>query len=112
MKLLIGLLFVIDACLSLGCPPAPPAPMPPDASDASPPAPPAADAAPSSPCTQACARMTTLGCTGITPTCPATMTKLEADRLIRAPSGQPVSCACIAAAANKAAVVGCGIGCP
>jgi hypothetical protein len=104
-----------------GCPtPTPPNPPPqPDADaappgivDAGPPAPVVVDAAPApAVCISACANMTTLGCRGVLATCPTALANVEHDRLIVNDAGKPVSCRCIAQAATKAGVEGCGIGC-
>lgn len=99
----------------VACPPMPPSPPPGPDADAAPsplpPAPPpASDAAPAT-CSDACSRMATLGCPGVNAQCPATVAKVERDRLIRASSGAPVTCKCLADAVDRAAVEACGIGC-
>lgn len=96
-------LFLVIACK----PPAPTPPFPPDATDAMPPPPP--PVAPE--CQTACAHLATI--CGAQPTeCEVTLQKVNDDRTMRAPNGQPVSCACIAAASTKSAMVACGMSCP
>lgn len=105
----LAFLAVLSAFLALpACPPSPgPVPPSPDADAIAPPAP--IDA--SSACASACAKMASLHCSGLTDHCRDVMTRLKSDRLIRAPGGQPVSCACVAAANTAADVAACGIGC-
>jgi hypothetical protein len=118
--LLLALTLLLD-----GCPPSPP-PVPPpapDASDASAfgeaspalvdasPAPPWPDAAPG-PCRDACAVLLGLHCPeGAAQTCPATLQKTQDARLVRAASGQPMTCAMVASATTTAAVRSVGVGC-
>lgn len=89
--------LVLAACTPS---PAPNPPAPLDASDAS-----------TSQCAAACAVMSSLHCSGLSSDCAVTMSRLEADRLIRAPNGQPVTCACVASAKTPADVTACGVGC-
>lgn len=92
------------------CTPSPNSPASPDASDA---APRAVPTSASAQCAAACAAMAAAGCQeGSDPACPLTMTKVESDRLIRTPSGQPVTCAGCAAAKTAADVgASCGSSC-
>ena len=113
MKLQITLLaFAIAACTPAVVPPSP------DASDASSPskdASPLGDAfpQPTAICDRACANLAALSCpAGSAPNCASTFAKVDQDRLLRAPNGKPVTCACLAAAGSAAAVVACGIPCP
>ena len=95
------------ALLVLGaCTPTPPAPQPP------PPPPDASDAATAIPgpysvdCARACAQMAAVGCReGRVATCPKAMTESDADRLIRLPSGQSMTCGGCAGARTPADVV-------
>ena len=105
-------LYVALAAISLaGCPPpAPPAPVPPDAADAAPVPP--VDAAPyQTPCEAACDRLSLL-CGPQPADCVTVYAAIDGRRLIREPSGMPLSCADIASAVDKPSVRALGIACP
>lgn len=89
------------AALVVACaPPAPPVPPPgPDAADAAGPAP-----VPSTPCQAACSRLETLGCPeGTADDCAVVLAHVEGDRLVRTSSGDPLTCAAVAAASDVTA---------
>jgi hypothetical protein len=105
-------LGVLAACP----PPAPPGPVPPDASDAAPMPPQAPDAAPvppppSTPCGAACVVLTTY-CGTQQADCERVMSAVDGTRLIREPSGRPLSCRDIAAAKSAVDVRALGAACP
>lgn len=82
---------VLAICSLAGCPTPQPVPPQPDA-DAAPAPPVVSDAATA--CVAACNTMAALGCSeGRSVTCAISMQKVETDRLIRLPSGQPMTCA-------------------
>jgi len=98
----IRLLAAFAACL-IGCPPsAPPAPVPPDAADAAPDGP--------TPCQAACDALAH-ACGAQAPACVSTMAHIDGTRLVRTPSGNPLTCAAVAACTSAACVRGLGIGC-
>lgn len=115
LAIILVALPIAGGAVLTACPPNPPGPVPPSPdADGAPPVPTVVDASPApvtSGCEAACATMTALRCRGITPSCAKTMAQLEADRLMRAPNGQPVTCACVAKATSAAGVAACGIGC-
>ena len=103
--------------LLAACTPSPVTP-PPDGSDGAPPRPPAADSAPPTivvnpACAAACAAMAAAGCSeGKAATCPTTMTKIDADRLISGGNHLPITCAACAGAKTAADVAAlCGSSC-
>ena len=102
--------------LAAACTPPVAPPNPPDASDASPP-PPDAAVPPGPPasavCVQACAAIASAGCSeGRSATCAVSMTKIDADRLIRGGNGQSITCSACATAKTAADVAAvCGSSC-
>jgi hypothetical protein len=76
-----------------------------------PPVPDASDAAPQASCAAACSTMVVLGCPTSTD-CAVVMAHVEASRSIRSASGQPITCAMVAAASTKAAEQSLGVDCP
>jgi hypothetical protein len=108
----IGMFVVMHT--QVGCHDVPPPVVPPDASDASPPAPPSPDASPGpqTPCSAACAELAVLGCReGKAADCVAVLSHIDGAKLIREPSGRPLTCQDIAAAQSIATVRGLGLGC-
>ena len=102
MKLIALVLLAVAACT-----PSPsPAPMPPDATDAAP----TLDGA-TSPCAAACATMAAL-CGPQATDCATVFTHVDGARLIRTPSGAPLTCAAVAAATSKGDVAALGVSCP
>lgn len=100
MTKITPLLLLLAACH-------PSVPGPPDARDSSP-----APAEASDQCAAACANMAHWGCSeGADPACPLTLSKVEADKLMRSPAGQPITCACLAAAASILGIQNCGSSC-
>jgi hypothetical protein len=98
LAFLLAVLWGLAACPPAVVPPGP------DASDAA--------AAPDagSTCATACTTMTAL-CGPQSTLCVTSMTEIETRRLIRSPSGAPVTCACVAAASSLAALKACGVAC-
>ena len=105
-------LLSIVLLLLCACPPAPvPPPQPPDASDASPAPVPVGDA--STPCVAACAALAAAGCPqGAVPDCATTLAHVDGARLVRTPSGTPLTCVAIAAVKAKADAQSLGVSCP
>ncbi len=112
------------AWIAYGCTPSPVPPPLPDASDASlPPAPkldgapgPSMDASPAPPpdplCMTACAALGAAGCPEADAgDCSSVLHQVELDRLVRSPSGAPLSCACLAGAHSGADARLCGVPC-
>lgn len=98
---LLWFILVLAACTPTTQPPPVP-PPPPDASDAALAPPPGIDPT----CGIACATMASIGCSeGKSATCAISMTKVQTDRLIRLPTGAPMTCAGCAAAKTEADVV-------
>lgn len=99
--LLIVATLAVDVLL-VACPSPKPAPTPPpDASDSGP-----AD------CMAACAQLHSLGCAeGAASDCAASLGTVERLRLVRTPSGAPLSCAAVARATSVAEARGLGIAC-
>ena len=94
--------FAFLASVALAVQACPPSPSPPDA---------AVDASFVSDCAAACAVMSAVCQTQQPPTCTSTLSNAERDRLIRAPSGASLTCACIRAATTKPALAACGAAC-
>jgi hypothetical protein len=113
LAILIVAIPLLGGLVLTACPaPGPVAPPNPDASDA---ASYAADApsTPGSPaCAAACAHLITIGC-GQIYTCPSTLTKVEADRMLANPANgrRPLTCADLSAAASVADVQARGWNC-
>ncbi len=106
-------LISLFALALAACVPTPtPAPVPPDADAApAPPAPPS-DAAPTTPCAAACASLSALGCSeGKSAECTTVMAHVDGSRLIREPSGKPLTCADVASAHTVDAVRALGVAC-
>jgi hypothetical protein len=87
----------------------PPVPIPPAAIDAAPL--PVADAA-ASLCAQACAALAAAGCSeGLPVDCPEVMSKLDSQRLMRAPDGSPITCSRISGVRTQADALSAGVSC-
>lgn len=92
-------LALLGACV-------PPGPVPPPGPDASDSGPPGAS------CVAACLALATVGCPeGAAPACASTLAKVEADRLIRDPVGNPVTCATLGHVTSQAEARSDGIAC-
>jgi hypothetical protein len=102
MKALSLALALVAACQ----PPAPPLP---------PPGPDATDAAPSplgAPCEPACAALRAAGCVeGTRADCVKVLADIDRDRLVRTPSGQPLTCAALATVRTPADAKSQGVSC-
>jgi hypothetical protein len=59
-------------------------------------------------CEAACARLQREGCSTL-PDCPAVEADIERDRLVKTPSGQPLTCAAIV---NARTLIDLGLRCP
>lgn len=107
---MIRLSILATLALALqACPPSPSPPSPDATTDGGP----LLDAAPQgSDCAAACAVIAAICQTPQAKTCASTLTNVERDRLIRTPSGASLTCACVAAATSKPALVACGASCP
>ena len=111
--LVLGLVVAFPALLLAACPGVTPVTPGPDADaapapilDARPPLPPTAA------CTAACAALAAAGCAeGTTPTCASTLTRIDADRLFRMPSGAPLTCVVLEQVTSAAQVRADGIAC-
>lgn len=101
--------FSILALLVLfGCPPSPQPPAP-DSSDAGM-HPVAGDAGPA--CVAACTKLSALACSeGDAIDCAVVLQHVQDSRLVRSPSGDALSCACLAKASSRADVQACGVAC-
>lgn len=105
-------LLLLVAALA-ACPPLPVPPPNPDASDAMPPVP-MGDALPppSTPCEAACAALRGAGCSeGAALDCARVLGHLDGQRIVRTPSGVPLTCAAVATVHTHAEARAQGIAC-
>ena len=106
MRSLLGSLLLVASGCQPTTPPQPP-PQPPDASDAAP-----GPMPPSTPCQVACAALAAAGCPeGHASDCAEVLGRVEAARLVRTPSGEPLTCAAVATAKSQSDARAQGISC-
>ena len=107
MKYAFALFLLLAGC------PTPPAPVPPPNPDASDAAPlPVADAGPTTPCEAACLNLQRFACReGFASDCPQAFAHIDGAKVIREPSGRPLSCMDVADASSAADLRGLGIRC-